>query len=277
MKTFTIILSVLVITSISNLSAQSYKQNKILEPLTEPSYTKLNINNISSYFYNEGRSDISIQGNSGFVFPKGSGKTAVFQSGFLWGAKIPGDPQPRVGGSSYRTGLKSGKIISTGVAESPDLPHVRIYRVRPDVYPRPPFVDLSSEVNDEGRTEEQIRAQYEKDWNEWRAVDGAPFEDKNGNGIYEPSIDIPGIPGANQTIWFVANDLDSLQTKFLYGALPLGIELQVTIWAYSSDDFLNNLFFRKYKMINKSSTPFNDVYVSMWNDIDLGDAGDDFV
>ena len=53
----------------------------------------------------------------------------------------------------------------------------------------------------------EIRTQYELDWTEWRAQDGAPFQDVDANGIYNPNVDVPGIPGAAQTIWFVANDL----------------------------------------------------------------------
>lgn len=29
------------------------------------------------------------------------------------GALVPGDPQPRVGGSAYRSGLKGGKLLQT--------------------------------------------------------------------------------------------------------------------------------------------------------------------
>ena len=67
--------------------------------------TFLDINNISTWFYNDGVSDITPNGNSGLVYPKGSGKTAVFTAGLLWGAKVAGDPDPRVGGTAYRTGL----------------------------------------------------------------------------------------------------------------------------------------------------------------------------
>ena len=152
-----------------------------------PVRTFLNINNISTQIYNDGNSDITPDGNSGVVFPKGSGKTAVFESGLLWGVQIPGDPQVRVGGSAYRQGLQSGKILSPGVAEDPALPKNRIYRVRPDIYPGGPAVDLSGAATDEGISESAIRAQYEKDWNEWPATDGAPFDDKNNNGTYEAS------------------------------------------------------------------------------------------
>ena len=58
---------------------------------------------------------------------------------------------PHVGGSAYRSGLQGGKIISPGIAEDPNDPHVRIYRVRPDVYPGGPWVDLSVEAIDEGK------------------------------------------------------------------------------------------------------------------------------
>ena len=275
MKIISCLLLIFCIGFYSNVFAQENRQNKVGENLGNPSFTNLNINNISTFFYNNGISDYSPEGNSGFYFPKGSNKTAVFSSGFLWGALVPGDPQPRVGGSSYRSGLQGGKIVSTMVAEDPNANHVRIYRVRRDVYPGGPLTDLSSEINDEGKTEQEIRDQYEKDWLEWRAIDGAPFEDKNANGIYEPTIDIPGVVNADQTIWYVANDLDAQRTTFLYGANPLGLELQVTIWGYNNDEFLNNVLFRKYMMINKSGTTFTDVYISLWADVDLGYAGDD--
>jgi hypothetical protein len=244
--------------------------------LGSPVKTFLNINNISTQLYNDGDGDITADGNSGLVFPKGSGKTAVFESGFLWGAQVAGDPQVRVGGSTYGSGLQSGKIISPGVAENPELPKNRIYRVRPDVYPGGPTVDLSVAATDEGQSESAIRAQYEKDWTEWPAADGAPFVDKNNNGTYQPTVDIPGVEGADQTIWFVANDLDSDKLRKLYGANPLGIEMQTTIWAYAQTGALGNMFFRKYKIINKSNISFDSMYVSMWSDVDLGNATDDF-
>jgi hypothetical protein len=148
--------------------------------------------------------------------------------------------------------------------------------VRPDVYPGGPPVDLSWEAQDEGKTEQQVRAQYELDWNEWRVQDGAPFVDTDSNGVYDPVIDIPGIKDAAQTIWFVANDLDTTKTQNLYGTNPIGIEYQATIWEYTGSGVLNNFFFRRYKLINKSNTVFDNMYVSMWSDPDIGQSGNDF-
>ena len=94
--------------------------------------TYLDINSISSFFYNNGISDIAASGNSGFVYPKGSGRTAVFTSGLLWGAKVTGFADPRVGGTAYRTGLVPGKVLADGKADDPNLDKYRIYRVRRD-------------------------------------------------------------------------------------------------------------------------------------------------
>ena len=253
------------------------KKSSLLKSSEYNSFTHLNINRISTWIYNDGTADININGNAGFEFPKSSGKAAIFQSGFLWGGKVNG--QIRVGGSAYRSGLKPGRILNSGVpwyqlqAESISDPQVRIYRVR-KYYKT---ADLSSEIDDGEGTAEEIRTQYEKDWNEWPTEYGAPYDDIDDNGVYNPLVDIPGVPGADQTAWYVANDVDSNQTKFLYGSLPIGIETQVTIWGYRTNKMLDNILFKKYKLINKGDYEITNMYTSIWNDPDLGDATDDYV
>ena len=254
----------------------AFAKNNNTSQTTSTNYKLFNINNISTTFFNNGASDWNINKNSaGFYYPKWSNKTAVYSSGLMWGAKIDGDTLPIVGGSMYETTLQPGKIISPGTAEDTALPKNRIYRIRKDVYPGSINPDLSSEINDGEGDYTTIKAAYEKDWEEWPAADGAPFVDKNSNGIYEPNIDIPGVEDADQTLWYVANDLNADLTYELFGAPPLGIELQVTIWGYINPAVSNTLF-RKYKLINKSNSVFNDMYVSMFSDIDIGNPMDDF-
>ncbi|RKZ00397.1 MAG: hypothetical protein DRQ13_00515 [Ignavibacteriae bacterium] len=270
------------------------KQNRLNKPNGAPIRAFMNINNISTVIKNTGISDIDVgESNSGLIFPKGSGKAAIFISGLIWGAKIEGDPQVRVGGSTYAEGLQGGAILSDGTVEDADAPHVRIYRVRPTVFPGGPNVDVSVEANDEGLSESAVRAQYETDWTEWPAEFGAPYYDGNGNGMYDavpdpdPELrDIPGVFGADQTIWYVANDTESGLTFDLYGTAPMGIEMQATFWAYAQTGALGNMFFRKYILTNKTDvwtggTPsgpqtFKDMYVSMWSDPDVGNSTDDF-
>jgi len=267
------------------------KKNRLNKPDGAPIRAFMNINSISTVIKNTGISDIDVgESNSGLIFPKGSGKAAIFISGLIWGARIEGDPQVRVGGSTYAEGLQGGSILSDGTVEDSDAPHVRIYRVRPTVFPGGPNIDVSGEANDEGLSESAVRAQYELDWTEWPAEFGAPFFDAEPtDGIYNPdpsSGDVPGVFGADQTIWYVANDTEEGLTQDLYGTNPLGIEMQATFWAYAQTGALGNMFFRRYKIFNKtdvwvggtSSGPqtFEDMYVSMWSDPDVGNSTDDF-
>ena len=237
--------------------------------------TFFNGNNISTVFHGDGLSDIHRSGSAGFEYPKGTRNFAVYATGFMWGAYIEGDPQVKVSGTKFISLLQPGKILENGTADDPKLPKYRIYRVRNDVFPGGPIVDLSSEMRDEGDTYVNIRAKYETDWNEWPVDDGAPFVDKNNNGIYEPEYDIPGVENAKQTIWYVVNDL----TLVLFDISPthrvLGIEIQVIIWGYDNQPVFSNMLFRKHKLINKSQNEFKDMYVSIWSDADIGWSGND--
>jgi len=245
-----------------------------------PTATLFNVNDISTWLYNNGDSDNDDHGNSGLEFPKGSGKTAVFETGFVWGGKYQlqgsnDDPQIRFGGSTYNQGIQGGAILPNGSPE--DATESRIFRVRNDWA----TCDLTNDMARLGYSEQELRDQYQADWNEWPAAKGAPYEDVNGNGQYDPATDVPGVPGADQTVWFVANDLDEALTQNLYGALPFGVEVQATFWGYNTTDALGKMMFRKYMLINKTDVlgepaDFTDMYVSIWSDVDLGGAGDDF-
>jgi hypothetical protein len=273
--------------TLSNIYAEGGDKGKgsnTLEKPGSPIRAYMNINFISTIIKNTGITDINVgQDASGLIFPKGSGKTAVYQSGFLWAAQVndPNEQDPHVGGTVYREGLQSGWIDANGnVIEETD-PGVRIWRVRPDVYPGGPSVDLSAEAQDEVKSEADVRSQYELDWTEWPASIGAPYDDIDGNGSYDPNVDVPGVPGANQTIWFVANDQAESKTSNMYGTQPMGIEQQATMWGYSQTGALGNMFFRRYIIINKSDVlgnprTFDSMYVSMGSDPDGGDSGDDY-
>jgi hypothetical protein len=253
------------------------KESRFNKVTGSPVYKKFNINDISTWIKNDGEADINPNGASGFEYPRTSGKTTIFQSGLLWGGKVEG--QIRVGGSAYRQGTVPGKILNSGVpinqliGEDPNLDNVRCYRVRPDYQ----TATFDQEIADGEGSYGEIFEAYERDWFEWPATDGAPFEDIDLDGFYNPNIDIPGIPGSDQTVWFVCNDTDPNQTQFMYGSLPMGIEEQVTVWGYNSPGPLGSMMFKRYIIINKSNTPLTEMYISIWNDPDVGDASDDFV
>ena len=262
----------------------------------------LNINNISLWFRRDGWSGRNPRtNNSGVTFPRSTGQV-VFQDGLVWGGRVldGGSQRVRVGGQTFSAGTVPGRILSKGVAEDPADPGVRIYRVRRDYAGADLRLD-ASELYGKGPDEvddgdvERLRAHYARDWREWPWRKGAPFFDRDGDGVYDPAVDEPSYrradcrrdpeqcsSPADQVAWFVVNDLDSGATSSLYGSAPIGLEVQTTLWGYARTDPLGDVVFRKFRVIYKGTadTPddavIEDMYFSQWSDPDLGDFGDDF-
>jgi hypothetical protein len=105
--------------------------------------------------------------------------------------------------------------------------------------------------------------------------DGAPYEDLDGNGEYTPGVDVPKFVG-DEVVWYVSNDMDATRSTFTYGTLPMGLEIQTTIFAFNRTGDLGDMVFKKYLLINKGQNLLKDMIVAYWSDTDLGDAGDDY-
>ncbi len=242
--------------------------------LVAQSFAKVNINNVSTFVWNDGRMDIAPNGYSGFKLPLASEKFAYYTSGFHWGGLV--NSEIRIGGAKYSSSLKSGWIDAEGDAQQQDG-QIKIFRVRPDYM----FAKLDAEIKDEGKCENEIRQQYILDYSRWPVNLGAPFKDVNGDNKFTGCLDIPGYPNANQTLWFVANDRHSnnnADINFPFSSKPTGLELQVTIWAYSNQSQLKNCIFKSFKLINKSKTQsINDMYIGMFCDVDIGEIVNDLV
>ncbi len=245
----------------------------------DPEQSIINVNNITSWVRNDGFHDWVVASSWNGVFPKSIPAGAIFSEGLVWGGKIfdGSDPLIRVNGSDYGNG---------------NLPITRLFRVR-TYYQNADLTDDAANfflvspnhVNDSMIA--QIYQQYKKDWNEWPGEKGAPFYDTNKNGIYEPDIDVPGIPGASQTIWINYNDEESYQT---YGSPPIGLEIQETYWAYASNymnvydlgNMLTNVIYKHARIIYKGTDLTNpdahidSMFFVQWVDTNLGSAIDDF-
>ena len=61
-----------------------------------------------------------------------------------------------------------------------------------------------------------------------------------------------------------------------YGSLPIGLEFQTTVWGYDNTNFLADVLFKKYTIINKGQNTIDSMYLAYWADDDLGKANDDF-
>ena len=105
----------------------------------------------------------------------------------------------------------------------------------------------------------------------------APFVDVNGDGRYNPEDgDYPDIKG-DQCLFFIFNDSWTAHTES--GGTPLGLEVQAMVYAFDApdDEALNNTIFFNYKLFNRSSFDYHEVYLGLWNDWDIGYSRDDYV
>ena len=267
-----------------------------------PAKTLLSINNITSWIRRDGFFPWDYPGGWNGSHPKGT-VGVVFAEGIVWGAQVSGDGDPinpRVNGSTYANGLSSGKVRGwsidpdgsnyvppTGIDVHNDQ---QIWRVRTDYA----TADLTSDaasfiqipIGDVTAGDvQQIFETYEFAWNNWPAADGAPYEDVNGNGTYDPAEDIPGFPGASQTVWLVANDLDSDISAISYGSPSIGLEMQMTLWGYdfASTSPLGNITYKKVRFIytgkigGSADAHIDEMYLTQWSDPDLGTFTDDYV
>jgi hypothetical protein len=112
------------------------------------------------------------------------------------------------------------------------------------------------------------------DYLEWPGDLGAPYEDVNGNGLWDPGTDTPKFFG-DQQIWCVINDVNNALHGTLGNTAPMGVEVQVLYCAFDRPGPLENTMFMQWRIINKSDADYDSVYFALACDPDLGTAVDD--
>lgn len=255
-----------------NTKDNKNKNKAIYKTTADPSLSVIDVNSITSWIQEDGMQPPVLGGQSfNGQFPKGSNLGAIYQEGILWGGLVNDGQTPtvRVGGASYSTGNRS---IS------------RLFRVRPD-YATADLSDDAANFFQEPNSAvtsgqiDQIKAQYAKDWQEWPGNEGAPYKDVNGDGVYDPKVDIPGVPGASQTIWISYDDRDA---SSLYASPPIGIKVQETFWAYAIANPLGNCIFKRVRLVytgtskSSSNSVIDSMYIAQFADPDVGQATDDY-
>jgi len=230
---------------------------------------------------------------AGGIFPRNT-SNLIYKDGLIWGGYVQDPsldkPQLRVNGLQFDSGMQSGNIVIPGTspqppqAADPANPKFRIYRVRKNLFTihagqlRNEAADYFN-IIDSQVTESQmdtIRQLYLDDWQNWPADLGAPYYDRNRNGKWDADYDEPGIVDADQILWYVVNDLDDVKSDSVFFSPSIGLEVQVTLWAYNHlDGSLGKTIFKRYKMINHSGYHIKDMYFGIWSDPDIGDYSDD--
>jgi hypothetical protein len=102
----------------------------------------------------------------------------------------------------------------------------------------------------------------------------APFVDVNNDNIYNAlDGDYPKICG-DQSIYTVFND----NTHPHNNTLSQALKLQISLLAYASKaSVVSNTTFYEYTITNKSTSKYNNTIIALWDDIDLGNAMDDYI
>ncbi len=263
---------VLLITSSMPAFAQNARTDAVSGTLQNDYYDYTDLNNVMMWISNN--SSIShnpLTDHAGLEWPRRSGKFLVFQEGLVIGGVVQGGN--RVGGATYRVGLQAGGILPGGMADDPGLAVHRVYKARK-------FDPVWWGTLTAG---EQSR--FLKDLQEWPVTYGAPWIDANANSIYDPNTDLWKEGGATDTplmagdevLWFVSNDLDPERTSNLYGSSPMGLEVHTMVWSSGAHPLLQDVVFREYTIINKGSETISNMHLGAWEDMDLGDAADDYV
>ena len=103
----------------------------------------------------------------------------------------------------------------------------------------------------------------------------APFEDVNGNSIYEPELgEYPLIRG-DQATFCILNDENN--SHLSSGLSPLKQEIHLMTYQYATDDCLSQTTFLHFEIFNRSPEVYTDYTFGLLNDYDLGNFADDFV
>jgi len=104
----------------------------------------------------------------------------------------------------------------------------------------------------------------------------APFFDINNDGNYNPEDgDYPNIRG-DKCLFFIFNDLCEHSES---GGKALGIEIHGMAYAFNvpDNDAFHNAVFLNYKIINRSDTTYNNTYIGIFTDFDIGYGYDDYI
>lgn len=114
------------------------------------------------------------------------------------------------------------------------------------------------------------------DGNTLTLFSGAPFWDRNNDGIYNIyDGDFPTIRGDMQLLW-IMND-----SGIHYNSLSLPLEFNIIgrLYAYecNGDGLVDNTVFLNYIINNQSNGSLDSLHIGMWTDFDLGCYLDDYV
>jgi hypothetical protein len=247
-------------------------------------FKTLDVNNVKAGIANRGDMHWDIGGtqNAMYEVPKGSGANSNFVSA-LWIGGLDNSNLLHGAAQTYRQAGSGGDqfwpgpldTISASIDTATALNYDKIWKVS--------YTDINTFIaafnsGSVVATPDMLTWPAHGTGNNSRNL--APFVDYNNDGLYNPNDgDYPKIKG-DQTLYFIFNDKLAAHTNTF---ASMGVEVQGMAYAYgcptvvSGKPELSYTTFYDYKIINRSSTNYHDVYVSMFSDVDLGYYADDYI
>lgn len=226
--------------------------------------------------------------NHSYEVPAGSNRHAAYGNS-IWIAGIDNSGQLRVAANFYKqngTDFFPGPLDTTNANAfnaTNSTPYNRLWKV--DCNDISAFVNAfnaGSVANGSYQIPNDILNYPAKGTNNFQR-NLCPFVDVNNNGLYNPQTegDYPVIRG-NQQVLSIFNDANGIHTESQSSA-PMGVEIQERSYCYydptiaDSMQVLNYTTFYHYTIINRSNNHYNNVYITDWSDIDVGNFANDFI
>jgi len=272
--------------------------NRIMACGAPKASRELWVNNVRTIIFNGGDMWWDLFGNTNafYVIPASSNRAQSASSSFagaVWIGGYDAGGQLKVAAMTYRQkGIDfwPGPLDTTNLSTNPDIcnKYDKIFQVS--------RTEVDNFVVGGGPITANI-----KDWpgnadpSLNQALYLAPFEDVNGDGVYDPqSGDYPGYDVYNKaskdnlgvcktklygdyTLFWVYNDKGDGAAHTETQGTPIGIEVRAQAFGFKTNDEINNMTFYSYEIHNRSSFQVNQTYFTIWNDADLGYFLDDYV
>lgn len=225
-------------------------------------------------------------GTAGLIWPVAASQrlTMDYAAGLWIGAKVGPSRELRTAASFYSSHYSPGNIPVTGQVPPTSVcsdPRLKLYLVSlddPDLF--------NGGVRNKVAGNRTYSILYDS-WAAWPVDLGAPYIEVNGIPGYQPEIngDRPGIwhttARPNELMFSVYMDYTNctggLHTSAISlpgGTLPLGVEVQQLTFSFSDSPY-RDMYFSKWRIINKSSLSWDSVYIALVDDGDIGDGSDD--
>ncbi|MEO0469673.1 MAG: hypothetical protein AAF206_08645 [Bacteroidota bacterium] len=272
---------------------------RVAESCLPPSASsQMDVNNVRTLLHNGGDMWWDLVGDPRYEVPKGSNRHSLF-AGSLWVGGLDDAGQLRVAAQTYR---QSGVDfwpgpLTNNTASTDDITcekYDRMFKINktevdafraafanrdvqafnpaqfPNVFNWPAVGNPNSTLGEDadGITLEAFA--------DGAIINAAPFIDVDGDPFtYDPSAgDYPDIDG-DQAIWWIINDKGNVHTET--GGEPIGVEIHMLAFAFTTANAVNNMTFYRQTVINRSSNKLNETYMGQWVDSDIGKFNDDYV